>query len=258
MPSAAGKKRRNKAKAQHKQNVKRATKKESQYVKTLPKVSENDLLAFQFAHFGDDSRPQKWFVTPESAINFEPEYEDSLGYYDDGVKRTLTDEQIEVFRMSELWNLEREQRRLAEELGEGPAESPPGTRGTPYDAPSPVSEVSSLEDELISDAVRDKMQHLQPRPPPQIQPQPTPTQHTQPKAFRNPQRDPSQSSRIDTATSNNSSKRRRSNEIPYDDRRKRNWESYIEENDPVQGSLTHRRMARELDELKNETFELDY
>lgn len=33
------------------------------------------------------------------------EYEDGLGYYEDGVKRTLTDQQIEMFRHSEVQRL---------------------------------------------------------------------------------------------------------------------------------------------------------
>lgn len=40
--------------------------------------------------------------------------EDDLGYYPDGVKRTLTDEQIEIFRHSEIHSLLRE-RQLREE-----------------------------------------------------------------------------------------------------------------------------------------------
>lgn len=35
--------------------------------------------------------------------------DDGLGYYEDGVKRTLTDEQIEIFRHSELRDLESQQ-----------------------------------------------------------------------------------------------------------------------------------------------------
>jgi hypothetical protein len=39
--------------------------------------------------------------------------EDDLGYYGDGVKRTLTDEQIEIFRHSELRELQRRQEKAA-------------------------------------------------------------------------------------------------------------------------------------------------
>lgn len=38
-----------------------------------------------------------------------------MGYYADGVKRTLTDEQIEIFRHSELRDLERKAAKEAEE-----------------------------------------------------------------------------------------------------------------------------------------------
>jgi hypothetical protein len=40
--------------------------------------------------------------------------EDDLGYYEDGTKRTLTDEQIAIFRHSEIQALLRDRRRAAE------------------------------------------------------------------------------------------------------------------------------------------------
>lgn len=48
--------------------------------------------------------------------------DDELGYYDDGVKRTLTDEQIAIFRHSEIEALLREQRheKEAKELSASP------------------------------------------------------------------------------------------------------------------------------------------
>ena len=42
------------------------------------------------------------------------EEDDGLGYYPDGVKRTLTDEQVAMFRHSEIYNLLREKRLNAE------------------------------------------------------------------------------------------------------------------------------------------------
>ena len=42
------------------------------------------------------------------------EDDDELGYYEDGVKRTLTDEQIAIFRHSEIHNLQEEQRKKEE------------------------------------------------------------------------------------------------------------------------------------------------
>ncbi len=45
-----------------------------------------------------------------SELAFVDEDDDGLGYYDDGVKRTLTDEQIAIFRHSEMEALKRGQR----------------------------------------------------------------------------------------------------------------------------------------------------
>lgn len=49
------------------------------------------------------------------------EEEDDLGYYPDGVKRTLTDEQIAMFRHSEIQALLRERRYAAEARSSNPS-----------------------------------------------------------------------------------------------------------------------------------------
>ena len=49
--------------------------------------------------------------------------EDHLGYYPDGVKRTLTDEQIAMFRHTEIQMLLKERRRRREEEEEEEAEA---------------------------------------------------------------------------------------------------------------------------------------
>lgn len=75
--------------------------------------------AFHAAHF---SEPQiityaEQFLGPVEegpAEEFYEEPDDGLGYYEDGVKRTLTDEQIAMFRHSEIQALLRA-RRLARE-----------------------------------------------------------------------------------------------------------------------------------------------
>ena len=46
------------------------------------------------------------------------DYDDSLGYYSDGVKRTLTDEQIAIFRHTEVEMLLKDRRREREEQRE--------------------------------------------------------------------------------------------------------------------------------------------
>ena len=58
------------------------------------------------------------FLGPVEEEEYAEEVEDDgLGYYEDGVKRTLTDEQIEIFRHSEIEALLR-RRRHAEEADE--------------------------------------------------------------------------------------------------------------------------------------------
>lgn len=78
------------------------------------------MAAFHEAHFSSASLAgfQQDFVSPnlENAQNLNEEYweeDDDLGYYEDGAKRTLTDEQIEIFRHSELRELERARERAS-------------------------------------------------------------------------------------------------------------------------------------------------
>lgn len=58
---------------------------------------------------------QSELVEKEEELYYE---EEDLGYYKDGAKRTLTDEQIEIFRHSEIHALLRERERLREEGAE--------------------------------------------------------------------------------------------------------------------------------------------
>ena len=73
-------------------------------------------------------------------------------------------------------------------------------------------------------------------------------------------RQPSPSNRSDSTSTSAAQKKQkqREKEVPYDQRKKRKWEGYIEDIDPEQGSLTHRRIVRELDEQRNVDVELDY
>jgi hypothetical protein len=201
-------------------------------------------------------------VKPEESLEYQPEYDDGLGYYEDGVKRTLTDEEIAVFRRTEEWHLERaEQKKQQDEeeltqaanaevyVEEGELnEEPPIPDDPPQRVASPVSSVSSLEPDLMEYAGLTKR---------------TETQATKSSYPRPPSREHSRSA---TPTSNAGSskvsrkakKRRREHQVPYDQRHKRKWEGFIEGEDPVEGSLTHRRLARELDDQKERRVEMDY
>ncbi|KAI7330052.1 hypothetical protein KC315_g5876 [Hortaea werneckii] len=205
-----------------------------------PVVTEDDLLAFQSTHFGDDTKPDNWFVDAETALNVQPAWEEDedLGFYADGAKRTLTDQQIEMFRHSEIEQLLRE-RRLLEDEEEYQNRRPEGAQDEEQRSLSSDSGRSSLEDDLHDLA------------------KPTAKPATRPA----PTRKLSQSSRSESSKSTVKSgtwKRQRKKEVPYNQRHKRRWEDFIEDNDPIEGSMTFRRNARELDDRQEEPVLMDY
>lgn len=158
--------------------------------------------------------------------------DDGLGYYDDGVKRTLTDEQVKMFRHSEIqellseWRLQREERAYEKERYE--SDEPAGNEQR---APrSPQSDASSIEGELVGLA----------------------------GSLSAPTTGTSRSTRSATSHSSRRSRYKRKAEVPYYERHKRKWEHYIEDNDPIEGSRTHRRLVREMDDLATETLDVDY
>ncbi|KAK6820555.1 hypothetical protein PG990_012544 [Apiospora arundinis] len=84
-----------------------------------PDVSQADIAAFHTEHFSSTATQHfsSGFIenpaaTKDYAYDANDEYleeeEDDLGYYSDGVKRTLTDEQIAIFRHSEIETLRRD------------------------------------------------------------------------------------------------------------------------------------------------------
>jgi hypothetical protein len=128
-----------------------------------------ELDCFHNAHFGQTSinHFSTYFLPPHDAQHVEQsshsyqqeevyeDYEqedDGLGYYEDGVKRTLTDEQIAMFRHSELEAL-----RRAQESGDSKTAAPKAT-STTTKAPHSheASEPGELpsEDDVSSEVVR--------------------------------------------------------------------------------------------------------
>jgi len=63
-------------------------------------VTIDNLVEFHASHFHGSALPNK---APEDF--WEEQEDDGLGYYEDGTKRTLTDEQIAIFRHSEVQDL---------------------------------------------------------------------------------------------------------------------------------------------------------
>jgi hypothetical protein len=99
-------------------------------------ASKADIEAFHATHFSQDATGlfESQFLLPKFAQNKdagygfpgdEDEEEDDLGYYSDGVKRTLTDEQIAIFRHSELEALRRAELKASSSENAGNAQ--PGT-----------------------------------------------------------------------------------------------------------------------------------
>ncbi|KAI8159796.1 hypothetical protein K4K49_002482 [Colletotrichum sp. SAR 10_70] len=92
----------------------------------VPNISNDELTSFFESHFSDAAlqgfkseffSPEKHAGDENAAYDDEEYYEeedDGLGYYPDGVKRTLTDEQIAMFRHSEIEALRKEKEKAAE------------------------------------------------------------------------------------------------------------------------------------------------
>ncbi|KAJ5722730.1 hypothetical protein N7488_000765 [Penicillium malachiteum] len=130
----------------------------------IPTVTLEDLQAFHAKHFpanpphavtSQPSQPTEYEETEETG-------EDDLGYYPDGVKRTLTDEQIEIFRHSEIHalirarelerdNAEYEARR---DLPEKSQEHPLTEEKVPHAASSRKAKRSAEQmDETVSESL---------------------------------------------------------------------------------------------------------
>ncbi|KAL8803411.1 MAG: hypothetical protein Q9182_003209 [Xanthomendoza sp. 2 TL-2023] len=96
----------------------------------IPHVTPADLENFQKVHFGarevsttfssEDQNVKPTHPASEEEID----EEDALGYYPDGVKRTLTDEQISIFRHSEIYSILRKRQIMREnrEVDECPSD----------------------------------------------------------------------------------------------------------------------------------------
>ncbi|KAG9255951.1 uncharacterized protein F5Z01DRAFT_634920 [Emericellopsis atlantica] len=82
-----------------------------------PNIAQHELSAFFESHFsgpavahfeGTFVKPSAVDTADHQEDDWAEEEQDDLGYYNDGVKRTLTDAQIEMFRHSELKTLRRQ------------------------------------------------------------------------------------------------------------------------------------------------------
>ncbi|KAK6074207.1 hypothetical protein SCUP515_06597 [Seiridium cupressi] len=88
------------------------------------------------------------------------EDDDGLGYYPDGVKRTLTDEQIAIFRHSELEALRREEEKKAAKASNCPQEGP----GTAEDGLEASNAAGVLEPEFLEETEDGEIESESPQP----------------------------------------------------------------------------------------------
>ncbi|KAG6004732.1 hypothetical protein E4U21_000824 [Claviceps maximensis] len=97
-----------------------------QDIATNMKISQHDLVTFDQTHFSNDAVAKFAIEFTHLPLKNEDAFldeshgcedEDDLGVYYDGVKRTLTDEQIAIFRHSELREHEKRQNLKAQPSG---------------------------------------------------------------------------------------------------------------------------------------------
>ncbi|KAL2862055.1 hypothetical protein BJX68DRAFT_260851 [Aspergillus pseudodeflectus] len=111
----------------------------------VPIVTPEDLQQFQAKHFPNTGNAQAPEFAHESYDDNKDD-EDGLGYYPDGVKRTLTDEQIRIFRHSEIHAILRErqikqeneeyEKRVSAQVGGSGASGQAGSIGEDVQAQS--------------------------------------------------------------------------------------------------------------------------
>ncbi|KKZ62675.1 hypothetical protein EMCG_00358 [[Emmonsia] crescens] len=77
------------------------------YQSQIPSVTLHDLQEFRARHFLQSNNEQAHSLMP---VTDDEQLDDGLGYYPDGAKRTLTGQQIEIFRHSEIQKLQRAKR----------------------------------------------------------------------------------------------------------------------------------------------------
>jgi len=157
--------------------------------------------------------------------------EDDLGYYQDGVKRTLSDEQIAMFRHSEIQALIKERQANAEE-----AQSPTTSLAeSTLPARSETGPIISRNNSQKPNPHQTKRRRKQPR---QFQPK----------------------RKAEQAALHETKRRRRNSSSPLSKSERKDEETRHDPDDFLSDGdgRTHRRKAREADEIKETPIELDY
>ncbi|KAF2224245.1 hypothetical protein BDZ85DRAFT_99216 [Elsinoe ampelina] len=245
---------------------------------SVPTVTEDDLRAFRSKHFPSASAPIQFF-TSTSYINDE---DNGLGYYPDGTKRYLTDEQIAIFRHSELFKIIRD-REIAEISGEHEAQNEQCDEGADRQYAANTNRCQYSRGAI---ALKDFVD--EPETASQSTTNPTGTTKTRTRAqkLRRPAKkrkramrqkqlrdaaangegnasgDDDDGSGDEVATTSGT----KESATPQDDTSQAEvnvpaaggWREFVEDEDGNGNGRTHRRLARELDEQEYEATELVY
>jgi hypothetical protein len=112
---------------------------------------QDDLRDFHAEHFPHAPAPEHVLhgVESEPAVEYYEEEEGGLGYYDDGTPRTLTDEQIAMFRHSEIQAIirkRRQQRDNAEGSEKGEVKESVTEGSSKVDSPAPQTTPSTASE----------------------------------------------------------------------------------------------------------------
>lgn len=212
----------------------------------IPTITEQDLVAFHTKHFKDAHGPSHFFVdsSADTSIKVGDASGDDLGYYPDGAKRTLTDDDIAFFRNSEIQRalkLRRRQREREEDDLE-------------------LEQTDSIE--LVETQSQD-VENVEHR-----KPHMDYTSVASHNGVRQTAQEPHVESQASNAPSkaakkkNNKKKKKNQNRSDLDRpgraAPKRKWQEYLVDDAEAGGNLTHRRLARELDEQATTSADLIY
>ncbi|KAH6638236.1 hypothetical protein C7974DRAFT_156884 [Boeremia exigua] len=133
----------------------------------LPTVTVDDLRDFHAKHFPNAPTPEHFLygIDHEPAEEYYEEKEVDLGCYEDGTPRTLTDEQIAMFRHSEIQGIIRKRRQQRDNgvgLEEGEAEGSAAESSAMAESPpsQPAATAVSETDKVASGRV-EKLKHQQ-------------------------------------------------------------------------------------------------
>lgn len=200
----------------------------------VPTITEEGLREFHRKHFPGTKIPEGPLLPQDEVVEAQVDDELDLGYYPDGTKRTLTDEQIAMFRHSEVQKMIR---RVREAAASGTLQSQ--VQGL---VKSESASPTLLDDLLNSDSDEDKVV---------LKEKNQKTSGLRPvkrKWSYKDRRSSAQAKAIKRLKQDDYQPRPPINGIRH------NPEEYMDEG----GDRTYRRQCREADEVKTESVELDY